>query len=236
MNQRLLNQYFRPSWGFFLDGDDGSGGGGEGGGSGGGNSGGDEGGAGGEGATKTFSQEDVNAAAGAARKEGREAAAKSLADELGVPLDEAKALIKAAREKEDSEKSEAQKAREAADKERAEAEEAKAGAAKKEHELNIREALRDAGVAKERIAKVATLVEVELGADEAAIKTAVEATKKEFPELFGGTSGAPDSDTGGTGGSQGRGGKSPMEAGYERAKKDFGGDDGSGKHPLLQNT
>jgi hypothetical protein len=157
-----------------------------------------------------------------------------LADELGVPLDEAKTLIKAARDKEESEKSDAQKAREAADREKAEAEEAKAGAAKKEHELNVRDALRDAGVTKERVARVATLVVVDVGADEKAIEAAVAATKKEFPELFGeAAGGSPDSDTGGSnGGSGGQGGKSKMSAAYERAQKDFGGA-GDGTHPLL---
>lgn len=55
------------------------------------------------------------------------------------------------------------------------------------HNLAVREALVEAGVAPAKAARAARLVEVERGADAAAISEAVEAAKGEFPELFGGT-------------------------------------------------
>ncbi len=226
MNQRLLNQYFRPMWGLFLEGEAGGGGGGTGG-DGGGDAGG-EGGTGGSGGEKTHTQADLNAAAGAARKDGQAAAEKKLADELGVPLDEAKALIKAAKDQAESEKSDAKKAQEKAEADSKAATDREAAAAKKEHDLNVRDALRDAEVPSDRVARVATLVQVEVGADEATIVKAVEAVKKEFPELFGGAAGgSPDSDTGGTGGSGGTGSKSKTQVGYEKAQADFGSPGGS---------
>lgn len=228
----MLSQYFKPSYGFFFDGDDGGGGGGGGSGEGGDGGSGADGGAGGD--SKTITQEEANRIAGAARAEGRDAAEKQLAKDLGVPLDEAKAILKAHTEKVEGEKSEAQKAREAADKERQEAADEKAAAALVVHNANVKDALRDAGVlGKDKLAKVAKLVDVEVGADEAAIEAAVKVTAKEFPELFGASSGAPDSDTGGTGGKGGKGGKDAMQAGYERGSKSSRGDDETGTYAIL---
>lgn len=65
--------------------------------------------------------EAVGKAAAKARRQASSATRKEIAEKLGVSIDEAAAIIAAAREKEDAEKSEAQRAKEAADKAAADA-------------------------------------------------------------------------------------------------------------------
>lgn len=220
---RTLLQWMHPT--IYLDGDDGGGGGSSDSGAGGSDDGGSGGGTadagGGASGERGFSQADLNRAAGDARREGRESAEKKLADELGVPLAEAKDLIKKARDQEESEKSEAQKAIDKAKADSDAANERAAAAALREHRANIRDALRDEGVSKERLDAVTKLVDVEVGADDETIATAVAATKKDFPELFGGKSGgAPSSDTGGAPQGGGAGGEDALERGRKRAVQD----------------
>lgn len=216
----LLKRQTNPWRHFLLDGDAGDGGGG-------GDAGGDDGGGGdsgggttgGEGG-KTFTQDELNARAGQARAEGRKAAEKTLADQLGVSVEEAKAIIARAKEKDDAEKSDAQKAAEAADAREKVAAEKETAATQRVHDADVRDALRDEGVDKDKLAKVAKLVEVEVGADEATIKAAVAVTKKDFPELFGEakSGGSPDSDPGKSDGKKKGAGDDAMTRGRERAK------------------
>ena len=131
----------------------------------------------------------------------KRATEERIVKDLGVSLDEAKRLIAAAKETEDSQKSEAQRAREAADAEKAEAERTKGESAQARHDANVeRQILRSITITEDmkdedidkKVGRIARLVEVETGADADAIKAAVKALKDDEPLLFGGSS------TGGT--------------------------------------
>lgn len=133
-------------------------------------------------------------------EETRKKTAADIAEQLGVSVEDAKAIIAAHNAKAESEKSEAQKAREAADKEKAESETAKSEAAKERHATKVERHLLRAlpkdlsdEETDKRAAKLARLIDVEVGADDAAIKTAVDGLKKDWPELFpaGDESGKP---------------------------------------------
>lgn len=133
----------------------------------------------------------------------------SVAKQLGVTVDEAKAIIKAQRDAQDKEKSEAQLAREQADRERQEADSEKSEAKRETHDAKVERALiralpkdLDDDVLDKKITRLSRLLDVEVGADLAAVRKAVEALKKEEPLLFGVTAaptkqGVPNSDPSG---------------------------------------
>lgn len=139
-----------------------------------------------------FTQDDLNRVGSREKKEGREAALKEFAAKLGIEsLDEAAKIIKEHKDRQDQEKSEAQLAREAADKEKAEALKEKADANRERHEARVERHLLRAGVpegegdtAGVALARVARMLDVEVGADAEAITEAVEELKKDFPALF----------------------------------------------------
>ena len=154
-----------------------------------------------------LTQAQVDSIVGREKATTEAATKKAIADQLGVTLDEAAAIIKAAKDRDEAEKSEAQKARDAADKEKGEAESAKSAAAAAKHELDVIRALARAGVpivaidektglassdaeaqkkVDAKLATMAKLVEAEVGADAATIDTAVTALKDTMPELFAG--------------------------------------------------
>lgn len=94
----------------------------------------------------TFTQEQFNREAGRIRAETKRAAAKELADQLGVSVDEAKQIIEDHRTKTEAEKTEVQRAQEALAAAQREAEEAKAAAAASEFETSLYKKLSAAGV------------------------------------------------------------------------------------------
>lgn len=214
-----------------LEGDDGSGEGSGGTGEGGAPAG-SEGTASGSG-ERTFTQQEMSARAAQEKAEGKRAAEKSIADQLGVSVEEAKTIIAAANAKADAEKSEAQRAIEAANAKEATAAEREAAAARRVHDADVRDALRDAGVDKSKVAKVSSMLStLEVGAEEAAITKEVEALKKEFPELFGVTTGAPHSDPG-----KGPGGKPPTEDAMTRGAERFSKTaSANGSYPILEKS
>lgn len=209
MHTHWLEKLFGTRYYFAPDEGGGSGGGGEGGNSGGdgggnsggGSSGGDGGGAGG--GERTLTQADVDRIVSQRVNETKTATERQVAESLGVSIDEAKRIIAEAKEQEDAQKTEAQRAREAADAEKAAAAEEKKTAASDRHAAKVERALLRAGVTDEddekldkRLTRLSRLIDVEVGADEAAIKAAVDALKVEEPALFGTPAGEGGGDNG----------------------------------------
>jgi hypothetical protein len=137
---------------------------------------------------KTFTQAEVNKFAAREKAEGKRAAEKALAEALGVPLEEAKKIIAAAKEAEDAKKSEADKEREKAVAERKAAEAAKSEAAAEVHEARIERALAAQGFAgdEKKLARVRKMITVEIGASYEDVLADVKEAKTEFPEIFAG--------------------------------------------------
>ena len=133
---------------------------------------------------KTFTQEELNRKAGRARDEGRRAAEREVSEKLGVSIDEAADIIKAAKAKADEQKSEAEREREAAEREKTAAAAERAEAAKERHFAKLERALLAAEVPLKRVSKAVKLLEVEVGADDDAIEAAIEELEDEWPELF----------------------------------------------------
>lgn len=174
---------------------------------------------------KTFSQDDVNRIAAREKEQGRQAAAQSLADDLGVSLEEAKTIIKEHRDRSEAEKSEAQRAKEAADREKAEAAEEKKAAARERHETKVERRLIRAGVPddEEGLKRVMRMVTVEVGASDDDLQAEIDSIKTQFPTLFGtgegggGRGRAPSGDPPGSP-PKPKGGESRYARGVERAK------------------
>lgn len=174
------------------DGAGGDGGGDPGGGGGSGDGGDGSGGSGGDGGTRTFTQDEVTRMTAREKNQGRQAAAQEIADELGMPIEEAKQVLAAARERDEAQKSEAEKARDKADRERQEAEKAKAAAARERYDARVERALIRAGIGSDdtsRLERVARMVTADTEADFDAIVDEVDTLKEDFPELFGGSGG-----------------------------------------------
>ena len=162
---------------------------------------------------KTFTQAEVTAMMAREKDQGKRAAEEALAKQLGCTLEEAKAIIEGVRRKADEEKSEAQRAREAADAEKADAARVKEESARETLNTRIEAALMRAGIVQAdddkdgskfeaKLARLRKLVDVEPGADAAAISAAVKSLKDEEPVLFAGSAappkkGAPNSDPSG---------------------------------------
>jgi hypothetical protein len=138
----------------------------------------------------------------AARRE----AERQVADKLGVSIDEAGDLLKQAKAQADKDKTEAEKAREAADKAAKDADTVKSESASTVHRLLVKDALRDADCPKDKLERATKLValDVEVGAGEDEIATAVKTLTKDFPELF-----AAASDDGAEGEGEGQGKPEP---------------------------
>lgn len=138
---------------------------------------------------KTFTQADLNKIAAKQKSEGKAAAMRELAEQLGVPVEEAKAIIEAARKAEDAKKSEAEKDREKAQQELAAAEKAKADAAREIHAARIERALAALGFTGDEAAgkRVHGMVTVEVGGSYEDVLSDVKELQKTLnPELFGG--------------------------------------------------
>jgi len=217
-----------PAGGNGEGGEGGEGGGSGGGGTGGAGEGGEGGGSGGD-TPKTFSQEDVNRIATREKEQGKQAASRELAEQLGVSVEEAKQIIQRAKEADDAQKTEAQRAREAADREKEEAALEKRAATTERHEAAVERRLVMAGVTDEKkLARVMRMVTVEPGASSDEIQTDVDQLKTDFPELFtvqqggGGGRRVPDSDPKG-GPPPRKGAEDAYSKGAERAKAYAGG-------------
>jgi hypothetical protein len=230
-NTRMLNTYFAP------DGDGGGGTGGEGGTTP------PEGGGTGT-VEKTFTQAEVNAMVQGRVGETKRSTEEAVAKDLGVSLEEAKRIIKASQDAADKDLTEAQLARKKADEEAAASKTAQEAAAKERHDAAVERALlralpkdlEDEDLDK-KLARVTRMLDVEVGADAAAITKAVADLKKDEPLLFGASDGdgkgggAPDSDIKGKPAPR-KGSEDAFARGQERAKAATG----KPQYPLLSNT
>lgn len=171
-------------------------------------------------AEKTLTQSQVDDIVKGRVGETKRQTEQAIADQLGVPIEEAKKIIEDAKAADDKNKSDATLAREQADRERAAAEAEKTTAAKERQDAAIERALiralpRDLedDALDVKVTRLRRLIDVEDGADAEAIKKAVEALKKDEPLLFGVAEegkggGKPDSDPKG---------KPPVKKGSEDA-------------------
>lgn len=213
--------------------DGGNGGGGDGGG---GNEGGDGGGA----PAKTFTQADLDRAAGARAAEAKRKAEKDIADALGVSVEEAKQIIADRRTADDQDKSDAQKAKDAADRAKAEADTAKADAQRERMSARIERALMREKVRDDRLDSSIKLLEVAPDATDEEVTAAVVAFKESTPEFFG----EADPDNGGKGGGgnlppgdpKGKPVPKKSEDAYARGLERAKAKAGSGTYPALGNA
>jgi len=137
-----------------------------------------------------FTQEDLDRIAGESRKAGREVAEKELLKELGVENREAiAATLKAAKDAEDSQKTELQKAQDELVKARESAEVAQAEARNSRISTALALKIRDEGINPERAAAAMRLVDsskLEVKGDEiVGLEDAVKELKTQSPEWFG---------------------------------------------------
>lgn len=163
----------------------------------GGGSGGDEGGEGDEGGkpapkADAITQADLTRVGTQQKAEGRRAAEKAIADKLGVTVDEAVDLIAEAKAAKEANDTEADKARRKAEADSKTAADATAAAAQERHDARVERALIAAGVtaglddeaADKKLARLARLVDAEVGDDLDVIKANVADLKKDEPGLF----------------------------------------------------
>jgi hypothetical protein len=149
-----------------------------------------------------FTQEDLDRVAGETRKAGREAAEKELLKELGVESrEDIGAILKAAKDAEDSQKTELQKTQDELVKARETAEAAQAEARNSRINTALTLSVRDAGVNPDRLAAALRLVDVsklEVKGDEVVgLEEAVKGLKEQSPEWFGTKFSPPDASGGG---------------------------------------
>lgn len=154
-------------------------------------------------AAKTFSQDEVTRIATAEAAKGKRAGAAEVAAELGMTIAEAKALLAASATAAEAAKSEAQKQADASAKIAADGQTAIAEAAKTVLAAKVTTALVVAGIAPQvdgkpnpQLALAARLVDVEAGADDAAITAAIDAVKTAAPAFFAPPVAKVDTDAG----------------------------------------
>lgn len=154
-------------------------------------------------AAKTFTQDDVTALAAAERDQGKRAGKAAAQDEINAAIKAAglpdgtdlSAVLEAAKRAtaaDEAAKTQAQRDADIAAKAKADAEQLLATAAKTLHDAKVERAL--AGAVNATIA--ARALDVAVGADDDAIKAAVDKLKAEVPGLFSTTAPAPGSDPG----------------------------------------
>ena len=152
---------------------------------------------------KTFTQDDVTALAAAERDQGKRAGKAAAQDEINAAIKAAglpdgtdlSAVLEAAKRAtaaDEAAKTQAQRDADAAAKAKADAEQLLATAAKTLHDAKVERAL--AGAVNAAIA--ARALDVAVGADDDAIKAAVDNLKADVPGLFSTTAPAPGSDPG----------------------------------------
>jgi hypothetical protein len=143
-------------------------------------------------AAPVFTQEQLTATAAREAAEAKRQALREVAERLGCTIEEAEQMLKDARDADASRLSELDKkerdllAREAKAKADSEA------AAKVLRDGQIRDALLDANVKRERLAHATRSIEIPDDADEKAIKEAVKAYAGEVPEWFDASANDPN--------------------------------------------
>lgn len=151
-----------------------------------------------------FTQEDLDRIAGESRKAGREVAEKELLKEIGVESREVLAAsLKAAKDAEDSQKTELQKAQEELVKSREDAAKAQADARTSRIDTALALKIRDAGINPERATSAMRLVDVSKlevnGTEVTGLDEAVTELKAQSPEWFRAPGSPPDASGSGGG-------------------------------------
>lgn len=164
-------------------------------------------------------QAELNRIAAREKDEGKRAAERAIADELGVPLDQAKKILEAHNKAEEEKKSEEQRL---ADERAALAKEREDVDAER-HRTNVERALVLQGVTDEvkirRIAAILATEGLQPGARPDDISASVTKLREDMPELFGAGSPPPPPDGGVRGNPPPpRGGEDAFKRGEERAK------------------
>lgn len=136
----------------------------------------------------TFTQDHVTAIATQNKDEGRRSALREVSDKLGgLSLDDAAALIAAAREADEKNQTQAQRDAAAAATAKADADRLKAEAAADRHAARVERLL----VGAVDVEVAARALNVAVGADDATITAAIDALKAKVPGLFGAAPAAP---------------------------------------------
>lgn len=184
---------------------------------------------------KTFSQDDVTAAATRAAREAerktRQRVEADLAEQLGCSVDEAKAKLAAAEKAEADKKSAADLALEAAETAKAEAAAEKAAAAKERLAAKVERRLVAAGVGQgieddadgkksaAALARAVRMLDLTPDADDDAIAAEIDALRDEVPALFTTSTGSGETPPPGVPPAKpkkGAGGKTPAERAKDR--------------------
>ncbi len=129
-------------------------------------------------------QAELDRVAGRTRSEAKKQAEAAIAEQLGRPIAEVKALLDAAAKAEDATKSETQKALDAATAAQAAAETSKREAARDRLTAKIERKLAKAGVDEKAMTRAHRLVTVDLDADDDTIDAEIEALRDDMPALF----------------------------------------------------
>ena len=140
---------------------------------------------------KTISQKDLSRLLAREKGEGRRAAEKALADQLGLPVAEAKKIIDAHNKAQDEKKTEAEREKDKASQAATAAEQAKAEAEQAKHESLIERALLRSGFTaddsdegQKKLTRVRKMITVEVGASFEDVLADVKDVKTDFPALF----------------------------------------------------
>lgn len=185
---------------------------------------------------KTFTQADLDRHAGRVRSEATKAAERKLAEDLGVPIDQAKKLIADAKAAEDAAKTDAERLRDGAAAAKTQAEQDRAAAAAEKFAAKLERRLASAGVgagiedeaqAAAVMARALRVVNLAADASDDDITAEIDQLKADIPGLFGTQVPAPACGqpatvpSGVTPGKPPAGGQQPatgMDAGRARAK------------------
>jgi hypothetical protein len=200
-----------------------------------------------EGGTKTKggkSEDEVRRIAAEEKRQGIAKGKKDLLKDLGFESEEeVKQLIKFAKDTQEATASEVDKATKKAEQAETKLATAEARAATAERNLAIFQTLVESGVPGKTMKDVQRLLDLEDDADEDGIKKAVEDLKERLPALFDVSEEGEDS-TGGTSGSEGKGGKPESKVPNPGGKREKPGKAGDAmargratlyaRHPELQ--
>lgn len=134
----------------------------------------------------TFTQEQLTAIAAREKAQGERGARKALLDKFGFSSQEdMDRFVTAARDTEKAAMTDAERLKAEAQAELAQARTDREAMAVERHSNAVERELIKAGAPLDKTSRLARLVDVDLGSDLAAVTTAVEAVKAEFPQMFG---------------------------------------------------
>jgi len=133
---------------------------------------------------KTFTQDEVTRMMAREKREGKESGVRSVAEQLGVSVEEAKTIIAERNEASEKKKTEDEKRIEAAEKKSAEAEAKVTAAEEKAFTADLRSKLLEMGINPAKLANAVKLVEASYTDEEEKVTDAVDKFVEETPEWF----------------------------------------------------